>query len=70
MHTPRSLIISEAAGGYYWYRGIRENLALVFANLTENITITLNFNIDGLPCFKSSKTTFWPILSTIQGIIN
>lgn len=35
-------------------------------DLNRNISISLNFNVDGLPIFKSSKQTFWPILATIH----
>lgn len=29
-------------------------------------TITLTFNTDGIPVFKSSKSSFWPIFLTVN----
>lgn len=65
LQTPKTVEISEVAGGKYWYNGIERNLRLVFSKLNKDISIALNFNMDGLPIFKSSKRVFWPILSTI-----
>lgn len=70
LRTPRFIEISTDAGGQMWYRGIETNLRNIFSNLNENIEIALNFNIDGLPLFKSSQCCFWPILSSIQGSYN
>lgn len=66
MHTPRTINISSAAGGEFWYNGIAVNLRNIFRDSKENQTICLSFNMDGLPISKSSKKHFWPILSTIH----
>ncbi|XP_055306815.1 uncharacterized protein LOC129571070 [Sitodiplosis mosellana] len=66
MKTPKTMEIVEKAGGKYWYNGIERNLQLIFSKLNENISIKLNFNMDGLPVFKSSQCVFWPILSSIH----
>lgn len=65
LQTPKIVQIMDVSGGKYWYNGIEKNLRLVFSNLSKNISISLNFNMDGLPIFKSSQKVFWPILSTI-----
>lgn len=67
LKTPRSVEILEMNGGKFWYNSIIKNLSLIFSNLNEDITIKLNFNIDGLPLFKSSKVQLWPILANIHG---
>lgn len=67
MQTPRNLEISALANGKIWYNGIRKVLEQVFSTLTRDITISLTFNVDGLPLFKSSKLQFWPILASIYG---
>lgn len=65
--TPRSTKIFSAANGKYWYNGIKKNLLLNFSTIQNNITIKLNFNVDGVPLYKSSSTEFWPIISNIHG---
>ncbi|XP_055325814.1 uncharacterized protein LOC129579676 [Sitodiplosis mosellana] len=68
LRTPRSIQIENTAGGQYWYNGIGNCLRNVFGKLNSNITLELNFNVDGLPLFKSSPVTFWPILANIHGM--
>lgn len=70
LKTPRSVEIIDLAGGRYWHNGIRRNLKLIFAKLKYNLNVRLNFNIDGLPLFKSSPISFYPILANIHGMSN
>lgn len=70
MQTPRNIEISVLANGKIWYNGIKSSLHQVFSTLTRDITISLTFNTDGLPLFKSSKLQFWPILASIYGKLN
>lgn len=67
LKTPRFIDIESRAGGQYWHHGIENSLRKIFAKLNTNIKIALNFNIDGLPLFKSSPIGFWPILGNIHG---
>lgn len=67
LHTPRDIEITQMANGQCWYNGIEHNLRQIFSTLTRDISISLKFNVDGLPLFKSSKQQFWPILASIQG---
>lgn len=67
LKTPRVVEIVDQAGGRYWHHGIRRNFNLIFAKLKSNLSVKLNFNIDGLPLFKSSPITFYPILCNIHG---
>lgn len=64
--TPLTIELVNIAGGKLWYKGVGNCLKTIFPNLSQNITISLNFNIDGLPLFNSSKTCFWPILASIH----
>lgn len=66
--TPINVEINEIAGGKYWYNGLEKSLKLIFSSLDRDTAISLNFNVDGLPLFNSSKTSFWPILASINGI--
>lgn len=67
LKTPRAVMIRDIAGGKHWYNGISRNISNVFSGLQSDITISLNFNIDGMAPFKSSKKQIWPILANIHG---
>lgn len=67
LDTPRNVQLSSVANGQFWYNGIAKNLEHIFSNLDRDLNISLNFNVDGLPLFKSSKKAFWPILASIHG---
>lgn len=56
---------STIAGGKYWHHGIKRCLIKWFGNLSDNINISININIDGLPIYKSSKFQLWPILCNV-----
>lgn len=67
LKTPNRVGINNVAGGKMWYRGIAENIMNVFAGLKSDIVVSLNFNVDGMALFKSSKKQIWPILVSIHG---
>lgn len=66
LKTPRVVHVENRAGGQYWHNGLQSCLTKIFGKLSSNINIQLNFNIDGLPLFKSSPISFWPILFNIH----
>lgn len=68
LKTQVNLEIVETAGGSLWYNGIEKSIKQLFSTIDCDITVSLNVNIDGLPLYKSSKTSFWPILASIHGI--
>lgn len=63
--TPTNVEITQAAGGQLWFNGLTKSLKQIFSTLEQDLTIYLNFNIDGLPIYKSSAICFWPILFSI-----
>lgn len=66
LSTPRTVeIVSLGKDQQYWHNGMKYCLENIFSGISEPITISLNFNMDGLPIFKSSKSEFWPILCNI-----
>lgn len=67
LQTPVNIEIQELAGGEFWYNGLEKCLVNIFFGLDHDITINLNFNVDGLPLYNSSKIAFWPILCSIHG---
>lgn len=68
MRTPVNLPIQLLSNGKLWYQGLTNCIRKVFAHLRDDISITLNFNFDGLPVFNSSNLQFWPILAAIRGM--
>lgn len=68
LKTPVNLEIIEIAGGELWYNGLEKSIKQIFLQIDRDVTISLNINIDGLPLYKSSKITFWPILASIFGM--
>lgn len=67
LETPRKVVIVDQAGGKYWHNGLENCLVQAFSNLSSNLTVEININIDGLPIFKSSPMAFWPILMNVHG---
>lgn len=67
MRTPRSLKIKACSNGKMWYNGLKKNIETLFSNVNRQMTLTLDFNFDGLPVFKSSNLQFWPLLAAIEG---
>jgi hypothetical protein len=70
LQTPRNYEIKTSASGgnYYHFRietGLHTYLQYYDILPTEN-RISLQFNIDGLPLFKSSNTELWPILCLLK----
>ncbi|XP_047133379.1 uncharacterized protein LOC105846009 [Hydra vulgaris] len=60
LKVPQEVQCVQKCGGTYYYFGLEAGIK---KNLTGSESeISLSFNIDGLPLFKSSNTQFWPIL--------
>ena len=62
--------IEHRAGGDYFYFGLVNSLTNILNHYYDKIanfsTLYVQINIDGLPLFKSSKISFWPILCLLQ----
>ena len=52
--------------GQYYHFGIESGLEWLSRNGVLPNVLKLQFNLDGLPLFKSSATEFWPILCLVQ----
>lgn len=68
LKTPTHVPISKLSNGQLWYNGIEKCLRDTFDRLDRDISVTLDFNFDGLPIYESSNKQFWPILSSMRGI--
>lgn len=69
MQTPKNLNIKDLENGRMWYNGVAKCLENICLEHTLNSVLTLDWNFDGLPVFKSSNVQFWPMLASIQGNI-
>lgn len=72
LNTPLSTGVQKMGEGSYVYFGIRETIINLCAQYRLTLTLADSFcisvNIDGLPIFKSSSKSFWPILCRITSI--
>jgi hypothetical protein len=68
LKTPRQTAIKQVSPGQYCHFGLVEGIssALVNCELSNRTTLSLQFNVDGLPISKSSGKQFWPILCNIN----
>lgn len=69
LQTPKIVVTADKCGGKYIYfgleSGILRNLAQKMYHSDDN-TIHVSTNIDGVPLFKSSNIQFWPILCSFD----
>lgn len=67
LQTPRTVDVLSKCGGQYAYFGIEKGISHI-SGLKSLISkgISLQFNIDGLPLFKSSNVQLWPIMCSIN----
>lgn len=68
LHTRRSYNIEQVAGGDYHHFGIQSSIKIRLEQnvaLCDHDTLFLQINVDGLPLFKSSSESFWPILGLL-----
>jgi hypothetical protein len=70
LKTPRcSAVRTISGGGQYAHFGLQRGLVTLIKSGTisrKKQTLELQFNVDGLPLFKSSSITLWPILCLIR----
>lgn len=70
LQTPRSVNTLQKCGGDYLYLGIESGILKVVSTHPEQFSdaneISLTFNVDGVPLFKSTNVQMWPILCSIK----
>jgi hypothetical protein len=68
LRTPRQVKVTKCDNGEYLHCGLAKQLKslLKSCSLADGQEIEVQFNIDGLPLFKSSKKELWPILCRIR----
>lgn len=72
LNTPSSTNIISMGSGLYYYFGIKyciDNLCKKFCvKLSQQSQFKISVNIDGVPLFKSTNQSFWPILCLVKSI--
>ena len=69
LHTEKKYTVQTLAGGSYYHFGIASGILEKLASSSDaklEEHITLQINIDGLPLFRSSNDSFWPILGMLD----
>ena len=64
LQTPKSVLVEKKFGGMFSYLGVKNEMVRIIEegkNVPDKI-FQININIDGLPLFKSSNQSLWPIL--------
>lgn len=64
------IIVNANEHGSFAYLSITENLKYLVDNsfLSRASHLKLHFSIDGLPIFKASRLSLWPILMSVKSI--
>ncbi len=75
MCTERKCNVKNVAGGSYYHFGISNSVVAELASLDFDLrvltdTLTLRIHMDGLPLFRSTTLSLWPILARIKEIPN
>lgn len=68
LKTTRKTTTVPVAGGHYYHIGIAHAISNVLqnsCNLTCGLELLLQLNIDGIPIYKSSSSSLWPILGRL-----
>jgi len=66
--TPKDSTVFPLGDGGYVHYGLKDGLTdFLMINHYAETNFTIDFNVDGLPLTKSSRSQAWPILSNIVG---
>ena len=69
LHTPRSFEVKQLkSGGEYCHLGLAKGLQQLLTNgpFPQGRCLELQFNVDGMPLFRSSNACLWPILCKLK----
>lgn len=72
LKTPRLLYVKEINSDLFYYFGTESSLNTLLIKhkikIHANQNINLAVNIDGLPTYKRTNSTFWPILCSLKSV--
>lgn len=68
LNTPSEIPIKKVSGMDYYHFGLKDQLTLMLSStdIDSLEQLDLIINIDGIPLFRSSKTSAWPILCCVS----
>jgi len=68
LETPRRVSVTEITGGRYYYLGVADFVTktLLCSGYDHINKMKLVINVDGIPLFRSSNLTLWPILGLLK----
>ena len=71
LKTPMQYVVRSVSGGQYSHVGLSNGLCKIVDNDKFGLThLSLQINIDGIPLFKSSSTSLWPILCSVVNSVH
>lgn len=68
LKTPAKVNVVKMGSGEFWYGGLETKLVDVCKTNNLSETLELTIHIDGTPIYKSSKSEFWPVQCSVNGI--
>lgn len=68
LSTPPSITLQQHKNGLFYYFGLTETLEKIVLNSDNISKLSLSFGIDGIPLYKSSSISFWPILCKVVNV--
>ena len=74
LQTARHVVTKSVSGGEYFHFGLVGCLKSLIGSLSKSAfdklksTLDIVISMDGLPCFKSVNTHFWPILGSLHAL--
>ena len=71
LQTPQVIITEDRCNGTYKYFGMKKQLIHFHKESLSDLShINLIVNVDGVPLFKSSPQQFWPILVSVENLVD
>ena len=68
LKTPSNFPVKSIGGGEYCHIGFEKGLSYLINSQVSTNHLKLQFNVDGIPLFKSSSLSLWPVLCLIHNI--
>lgn len=68
LKTPKKVNVFKMGSGECWYGGLKNKLTDLCKKKKCSDILELTIHIDGTPIYKSSKSEFWPVQCSVNGI--